>query len=40
VRGVHVHDARLVAGMKAYGIRQVLTDNHKDFARYPEITVL
>jgi len=40
VQGVQVHDARLVAGMKAYGIAQVLTYNPKDFARYSEITVL
>jgi predicted nucleic acid-binding protein len=40
VQGVQVHDARLVAGMKAYGIAQVLTYNPKDFARYCEITVL
>jgi predicted nucleic acid-binding protein len=39
VQGVQVHDARLVAGMKAYGIGQVLTYNPKDFARYSEITV-
>ncbi len=40
VRGVQVHDARLVAGMKAYGISQVATYNGKDFARYSDVRVL
>jgi predicted nucleic acid-binding protein len=40
IRGVQVHDARLVAGMKAYGIGQVATYNGKDFVRYAGVTVL
>jgi predicted nucleic acid-binding protein len=38
--GVHVHDARLVAGMYVHGITHVLTLNPQDFARYPGITVV
>jgi len=37
VRGVQVHDARLVALMLAHGVSQVLTLNHADFLRYPDI---
>jgi len=40
VRGVQVHDARLVAWMHAHGITHVLTLNGADFARYPGITAL
>jgi predicted nucleic acid-binding protein len=40
VRGVQVHDARLVAGMKAHGIREILTCNGGDFIRYAEISAL
>lgn len=40
VRGVQVHDARLVAGMKAHGIQEILTYNGDDFIRYSEISVL
>jgi predicted nucleic acid-binding protein len=31
VQGVQVHDARLVAGMKAHGIDRILTHNVADF---------
>jgi predicted nucleic acid-binding protein len=34
VKGVQVHDARLVAAMMVHGISSLLTLNVKDFARY------
>lgn len=34
VSGVQVHDARLVASMKANGVTHILTFNTRDFARY------
>jgi predicted nucleic acid-binding protein len=37
VSGVQVHDARLVAVMKAYNIRQIVTFNTSDFVRYAGI---
>ncbi len=37
VSGVQVHDARLVAAMRVYGVKHILTFNHKDFARYADI---
>lgn len=37
VRGVQVHDARLAASMKAYGVTRILTLNQSDFLRYPGI---
>ena len=40
VQGVHVHDARLVAGMRAHGLTHILTLNPSDFNRYPGITVV
>ncbi len=40
VKGVQVHDARLVAGMKVHGIDRVLTYNPADFKRYSGITVV
>jgi predicted nucleic acid-binding protein len=40
VRGVQVHDARLVAWMLAHGVTHILTLNGADFARYPGITVV
>ena len=40
VRGVNVHDARLVAAMVGLNITHLLTFNTKDFARYTEITVV
>jgi len=40
VRGVQVHDARLVAGMKAHGIDEIVTYNRDDFSRYRDISVL
>ncbi len=40
VRGVNVHDARLVAAMMIHGVTHILTANVNDFQRYPDITVL
>jgi len=40
VIGKKVHDARLAAIMIAHGIKEILTFNDKDFARYPEIVAL
>ena len=37
VRGVQVHDTRLVALMQVHGITHILTLNGADFARYPGI---
>jgi predicted nucleic acid-binding protein len=37
VRGVKVHDARLVAVMKVYAIDTILTFNAADFKRYGDI---
>lgn len=40
VKGVNVHDARLVAAMLAHGITHLLTRNRSDFQRYSDITVV
>ncbi len=40
VTGVKVHDARLVAAMKTYGIGRILTFNKDDFRRYPDIEII
>jgi predicted nucleic acid-binding protein len=40
VKGVQVHDARLVAGMTVYGIATLLTFNGADFKRYAGITIV
>ena len=40
VRGVNVHDARLVAAMLVHGVTHILTFNTKDFARYGEVTAV
>jgi predicted nucleic acid-binding protein len=40
VRGRQVHDARLVAVMRVYGLSHLLTLNRADFARYGGITVI
>jgi predicted nucleic acid-binding protein len=37
VRGVQVHDARLVAIMQVYGLTRILTLNQPDFLRYANI---
>ncbi len=40
IRGVNVHDARLVAAMLVHGLTHILTFNITDFARYLEITAV
>jgi predicted nucleic acid-binding protein len=40
VQGVKVYDARLVALMSVYAIEGILTFNHADFKRYPNITAI
>lgn len=40
VQGKQVHDAKLVALMKAQGVTHILTLNGSDFTRYPGITVI
>ena len=37
VSGVQVHDARLAAAMRVHGVKQILTFNDRDFARYRDI---
>jgi predicted nucleic acid-binding protein len=37
VSGAQVHDARLVAVMRTYGVERILTFNEKDFSRYSDI---
>lgn len=40
VLGAKVHDARLVAAMIVHGIRNILTLDGRDFARYPDIVIV
>jgi predicted nucleic acid-binding protein len=40
VRGVQVHDAKLVALMTLHGVTHILTLNPKDFARYSAISAV
>lgn len=40
VRGKQVHDARLIAFMRAHGFDHILTLDPGDFQRYPGITIL
>jgi predicted nucleic acid-binding protein len=40
VKGVNVHDARLVAACIIHGLTHILTFNDRDFRRYEEITVV
>ena len=40
ITGIAVHDARLVAAMKAHGLTSLLTLNQGDFVRYPDIKVV
>jgi predicted nucleic acid-binding protein len=40
VKGVQVHDARLVAVMRVYGIRHLLTPNDADFRRYSDLLIV
>ena len=37
VSGIQVHDAKIVAAMKAHNIENLLTFNAKDFKRYADI---
>jgi thiol-disulfide isomerase/thioredoxin/predicted nucleic acid-binding protein len=40
VSGARVHDARLVASMRVYGVKRILTFNERDFARYADIQAM
>lgn len=40
VSGVKVHDAKIVASMKAHNIQHLLTFNAKDFKRYTDIKAI
>lgn len=40
VRGVNVHDARLVAAMMIHELTHIVTFNARDFMRYAEIVVV
>ena len=37
VSGIQVHDAKIVAAMKAHNIQNLLTFNTKDFKRYTDV---
>jgi len=39
IRGKVAHDARLVAAMQRHHMTHLLTFNHRDFARFPDISV-
>ncbi len=39
VSGIQVHDAKIVAAMKAHNIENLLTFNAKDFKRYTDIKI-
>jgi predicted nucleic acid-binding protein len=40
VSGVRIHDARLVAAMRVFGVKRILTFNERDFARYADIEAI
>lgn len=40
VIGLNVHDARLVAAMLVHGVTHILTENIKDFGRYPTVSAV
>lgn len=40
VKGVKVHDARLVAAMLVHELTHIVTFNSRDFARYSEVTAV
>lgn len=40
VKGVRVHDARIVAAMKVHGISDLITFDDRDFKRYQDIKVM
>ena len=39
-KGKTAHDARIVAAMKVHGVKDLLTFNVKDFARYSDLNVI
>jgi hypothetical protein len=40
VYGVQVHDARLAAIMRVYGLTRILTQNQADFLRFENIQAI
>jgi len=40
ISGVQVHDARLAAAMRIHGVKQLLTFNTRDFARFPDLQAI
>jgi predicted nucleic acid-binding protein len=40
VKGLQVHDARIVAAMQVHGVTRILTYNPQDFKRYTRITAV
>lgn len=40
VKGVNVHDARLVAAMIVNNLTHIVTFNGQDFRRYQEVTII
>ena len=40
IRGVQMHDARLVAAMETYNIPQIVTFNVGGFARFSDIEIV
>lgn len=40
VVGRQVHDARIVAVMKAHAVTHLVTFNVRDFRRYPDVTII
>ncbi len=40
VSGVRVHDARLVAAMRAHGVQHIVTFNVADFSRFEGLTAM
>lgn len=40
ISGVKVHDAKIVAAMKAHNVQNLLTFNSKDFKRYTDIKAI
>lgn len=40
VSGIKVHDAKIVAAMKAHGLKFLLTFNDKDFRRFADIVAV
>ena len=40
IKGVQVHDARLAASMYVHGVKQILTNNVRDFRRFDGLSIL